>query len=76
MTREKWVKTSVVGYAEIRYTVYESDAHVVTDDDVKPPLVPDEEWLPWALYARRPMGRLELLGRFKDVAQAKRAARP
>lgn len=75
MAKRKWDKTVARGYGNLRYTTYESDAHVITDDDVRPPLVPQAEWMPWALYRKAGGGRLSLLGRFESVPKAMAAAR-
>jgi hypothetical protein len=42
----------------------------VTDDEEKPDLVSQREWLPWALYTRQGE-RLQIAGRFKSAQEAK-----
>jgi hypothetical protein len=68
-----WKKEVLKGY-DRRYTVFTSDTHVVTDDDNRPDLVPEKQWLPWALYLRQSGNFLKLLGRFSSSVAAKNAA--
>jgi len=72
MGMRTWKKEALKGYTR-RFTVFTSDTHIVTDDDNKPTRVPDSEWLPWALYARK-SGSTELLGRYSSAQAAKAAA--
>ena len=71
----QWRKRVEVGHDGIRYTVYDSDLYFITDDEVRPPLVPEDEWdyEKWILYKRLGAGREEVVGRFPTSRAAKAA---
>ena len=73
---QRWRKRTEVGHDGIHYTVYESERYLIADDEVRPPLTPEDEWNyeKWMLYRKHGTGREELLGRHPSPRAAKAAA--